>query len=209
MNDLLLSIAIPTIERRKFIFEELYDELEKQIKPYINKIEIISICDNGDLTIGEKRNFLNEMAKGKYIVQWDDDDWIHPNGIDMIMEGIETDVDVISYNHYTDIKEWEKLRHFHKYYSIKYSEPLGKIDYKNGIITCTPDQKCVIKSEIVKNVKFYNMNHNEDWTFMRDIIPFLKTEYHINEFIYLYLNRSGETMDFYKRHNIKKSSKLI
>jgi glycosyltransferase involved in cell wall biosynthesis len=205
----LLTIAIPTLTRRKLIFDELYNEFIKQINEYGNKIEIVSICDDGEITIGQKRNNLNEMAKGKYVVQWDDDDWIHPNGIDMIMEGIKSDVDVISYNHYTDIKEWGKLQNLHKYCSLKYKPPIGKIDYENSIITCTPDQKSVIKNEIAKSVKFYNMNLNEDWTYMRDILPFLKTEFYINEFIYFYLNRSNETMDVYKRHRIDKSNKIL
>jgi glycosyltransferase involved in cell wall biosynthesis len=207
--EILLTIAIPTIEKRKLLFEELYNELKKQSNPYSDEIEIISLCDDGEMTIGQKRNKLNELANGKYVVQWDDDDWISSNGIDMIMSAINMDVDVISYNHFTDIKDWGRLQHFHKYYSIKYPPPIGKTDYDNSIIQCTPDQKCVIKTEIAKKIKFYNMNHAEDSYYMRDILPYLKTEYYIDEFIYLYLNRSNESMNPFERYKIKKSNKLL
>ena len=206
-KEILLTIAIPTIKNRKYLFEELYNELKKQSEPYGNQIEIINLVDDGELTIGEKRNQLNQLVKGKYVVQWDDDDWISDDGIDKIMKGIESDCDVISFNNYCDIKQWGKLRYFHKFISIKNNPPI--INYEDSKIYSTPDQKSVIKSDIAKKVKFYNMNHSEDWFFMRDIIPYLKTEYYINEFIYLYLNRSGETMNPYKRYKIEKSSKLI
>ena len=170
--EILLTIAIPTINRRKLLFDELYNELKRQSEPYGNQIEIISVTDDEKITIGEKRNQLNELAQGKYIVQWDDDDWICEGGIDMIMEGIKTDSDVITYNHYSNIEEWGELKHFHKYCTLAYTPPNGTIDYENAIMKYTPDQKCVIKSEIAKRIKFYHMTHGEDSYYMRDILPF-------------------------------------
>ena len=205
--EILLTIAIPTLENRKGVFEELYQELKKQSEPYGEQIEIISESDDGTLTIGGKRNLLNQKAKGKYIVQWDDDDWIHPNGIDMIMEGIKTDVDVVTFNNYTDIKQWGKHQHFHKFISLK-NNP-ARTDYEKSEIYCPPDQKSVLKTEIVRNIKFWNMNHAEDWYYMIDINPYLKTEHKIEEFIYLYMNRTNQTMDPNKRYKLEKSSKLI
>lgn len=207
--EILLTIAIPTIEKRKKLFDELYNELKKQSEPYTDTIEIISLCDNGEMSIGNKRNALNELAKGKYVVQWDDDDWIMDGGIDMIMQGINEDVDVISFNQWCNIEQWGKLKNFHKYCSIKFAPPNNKIDYDNAIINFTPDQKNVIKTELVKKIKFYDINHGEDSYFMRDILPLLKTEYRIDKFIYLYLNRGNETMDPFERYKIKKSSKLL
>ena len=207
--EILLTIAIPTVISREKVFNELYNELIRQSKPYNNQIEIISLSDNGEMTIGEKRNKLNEMANGKYTVQWDDDDWICDLGIELIMKGIQSDCDVISYNHYTNIEQWGHNRYFHKYYSIKYAPPFEVIDYENNIIKIVPDQKCVFKSEICKKVKFLHMNYQEDMFFGKHILPFLKTEHYIDEFIYQYLNRNNESMDILNRYKIKKSSKLI
>ena len=140
------------------------------------------------MSIGNKRNILYQKSNGLYTVQWDDDDWISENGVELIMNGIESDVDVVCFNNFTDIEQWGKNRYFHKYVSLKYAPPNQLIDYENNIINCTPDQKSVIKSNITKQVKFYDMNHGEDWFYMRDILPFLHTEFYINQFIYLYLN---------------------
>jgi hypothetical protein len=205
----LLTIAIPTINRRQKVFNELCNEFKKQSEPYGEKIDIIYYLDNGELTIGEKRNKLNEMANGKYIVQWDDDDWICEGGIDMIMKGIESDCDVITYNHYTDIKQWGKNQYFHKYYSIKFAPPKEVVDYENNIIQIVPDQKCVIKSEIAKQIKFLKMNFQEDMFYGKHILPHIKNEFYINQFIYLYLNRANESMEIHKRYKIIKSSNLL
>ena len=207
--EILLTIAIPTIVNRERVFNELYNELKKQSEPYHNQIEIIWLSDNGKMTIGEKRNRLNEMANGEYVVQWDDDDWICENGINMIMEGIKSNCDVISYNHYTNIEEWGHNRYFHKYYSLRYAPPHEIVDYQNNIIKIVPDQKCVFKREIIKKVKFLHMNFQEDMFFGKHILPFLKTEHYIDEFIYQYLNRNNESMNILNRYKIKKSSKLL
>jgi hypothetical protein len=74
--EILLTIAIPTIEKRKIIFNELHDELKKQSLPYGDLIEIIYLRDNGEMSIGNKRNELNNLSNGKYVIQWDDDDLI-------------------------------------------------------------------------------------------------------------------------------------
>ena len=202
-----LTIAIPTIEKRKEYFNNLLLEFRHQSEPYGEDIEIIWESDNGEMSIGNKRNILYQKSNGLYTVQWDDDDWICQNGIDKIMNAIETNADVITYNNYTDIEQWGKHRNFHKYISIKNNPPI--IDYDNNQIFSSPDQKSVIKTEIARQVKFYDMNHSEDWFFMRDILPFLKTEFLINEFIYLYLNKTGQSMNPYERYKIEKSSKLI
>ena len=194
----LLTILIPTIISRKECFEELVNEFKIQIKPYGNQIEIISLCDNKEMTIGEKRNKLNAMANGKYVVQWDDDDWICENGIDLIMEGISTDVDCITYDSPCNKPPLDTNRMFK--YSIKYN-----YTYDKNIDTffLSPDQKCVIKKEIVDKVKFKEIRYQEDLQFLYDIHPYLNTEYRIEKNVYFNLNRSNDSMfNFNKRYGI-------
>lgn len=193
----LLTIAIPTITQREKVFNDLFNEFKRQCEPFGDKIEIISICDNREMTIGEKRQKLNEMAKGKYVVQWDDDDWIHPDGIKLIMEGIETDVDVISYHYSSDIGIVDKVNHPRKV-SIKYKNVL-----RDGIWWVSPDPKNPIKKEILDKVRFQDTSWSEEYYYKLDIKSLLKTEYQIDKYIYMFLNRSGEPYDWEKRYNLK------
>jgi hypothetical protein len=194
----LLTILIPTILSRKDCFDELVKEFKKQIKPYGNQIEIISLCDNKEMTIGEKRNKLNAMANGKYVVQWDDDDWISEDGITLIMEGISKDVDCVTYNASFNKKGLLEGRHYN--YSIKYD-----YTYDKNIDTffLSPDQKCAIKKEIVNKVKFKEIRYQEDLQFLYDIHPYLNTEYRIEKNVYFNLNRSNDSVfNFNKRYGI-------
>jgi hypothetical protein len=202
--EILLTIAIPTIKSRKNCFDKLVEEFKKQSKPYGKAIEIISLCDNKEMTIGEKRNKLNEMAKGKYVVQWDDDDWICEDGIDLIIEGIGKDVDCITYDAPCKKPPLDENRMFS--YSIKnYYSYNKKID----TFFLSADQKCVIKKEIINKVKFKNIRYQEDLQFLYDIHPYLKTEYRIEKNVYINLNISGDSLfDFNKRYGIV-TNKLI
>ena len=198
---ILLTIAIPTVIGRKKVFDELYQEFERQVKPFGKQIEIIYICDNKDITTGHKRQLLNEMSKGKYIVQWDDDDWIHPNGIDMIMKGIETDADVISYDYSCDIP-LEDFPSFRRKVSIEFSD---YADYEQKILFTSPDCKNPIKREIATKIIFNDVSYSEEYYFKIEMASkkLLKTEYKINEDIYQILNRSGESYNFIDRYNLK------
>ena len=72
------SILIPTLEERveKFnALKELLEEKMKRVCPDI-KIEIVSLCDNREMSVGLKRQELIERAKGKYVSFVDDDDLV-------------------------------------------------------------------------------------------------------------------------------------
>lgn len=198
----LLTIAIPTIEQRKVCFNELYTELKKQSEPFGNLIEIVYICDNKEMTIGAKRQKLVDISNGKYIVMWDDDDWIHPNGINLIMEGLRSDVDVVCYNYSANI-DVDNVTNCNRKISIHHKNEL--ID---GILYVKPDCKNPIKKELINKVKFRDVSWSEEFFFKMDLAPFLKTEFKIEEDIYQILNRSGEDFNYARRYNLK-TTKLI
>ena len=151
-------------------------ELKRQAEPYGEQIEIIYIRDNKEMTIGEKRTKLNKMANGKYVVHWDDDDWIHPQGIDLIISGIPVGADCITYKEYLKINNIVESRE----YSIRYTSS-HPADLNRPV-----GPKCVIKTSIAQQVKFKDIRYGEDGLWANDIKPLLKTEYHINEYIYYY-----------------------
>jgi hypothetical protein len=117
----------------------------------------------------------------------------------MIMEGIKSDVDVISYNYSCDIPLDDKVG-FSRKVSIKNK---NVVDFENKILNVTPDPKNPIKREIVNKIKFDDVSHSEEYLFKIDVGAHLKTEYKIEEDIYQILNRSGESYDFKTRYNLK------
>jgi glycosyltransferase involved in cell wall biosynthesis len=81
MGHVLLSVLIASIDEREEQRNKLVDFLSKQTKgaPYV---EILVNVDNGEASVGDKRNALMEQAKGEFVVFIDDDDWVADDYLD-------------------------------------------------------------------------------------------------------------------------------
>ena len=146
----LLSIQIPYTYERQNEFDALTNELSTQIIKggYSDLVEIIFDNTGKEMTIGEKRNILYNKSKGIWSVQWDSDDWIHEDGLRLIIEALQNnpDVDCCTYEEYIDIDgKIQRSNH-----SLKYEDWCDNFD---GFDYCrTPFMKSVIKTEIAKSV---------------------------------------------------------
>ena len=68
-----LSILIPTLFSRKEKFCNLMTILSSQAN---DEVEVVINRDNGEKSIGEKRNELLKEATGEYVCFVDDDDMV-------------------------------------------------------------------------------------------------------------------------------------
>lgn len=59
------------------------------------KVQICSLCDDRQMSIGQKRNLLIQLATGKYVAFIDDDDMIHRDYLRVILRSLELDPDVV------------------------------------------------------------------------------------------------------------------
>lgn len=95
-ESILLSILIASVPERIGSLAMLLKEVTRQTlgKP----VEVLVITDNRMMSIGEKRQRLNELAKGKYVVHVDDDDVIADDYVDLLLERVVEDkYDCINY----------------------------------------------------------------------------------------------------------------
>jgi glycosyltransferase involved in cell wall biosynthesis len=182
---MILSILVPTTIERSKVFNRLLHEIKRQIKPFKKQIEILSLCDNKEMTIGEKRNKLYQMAKGKYSWQIDDDDWIHPDAIEKIMKAVENDSDCITFS---EVVIFDGKRLENSNFSLKYVDWADNQDGYNHVRI--PFFKTPIKTEICRLVAVKDIRFAEDHEFARSINPLLKTETHIDDYLYWYLHYS-------------------
>ena len=99
MRKVEVSIITPTYNRRKFIpilikcilqqtypLEKIewliYDDGEDKIEDLVKDLDFVRYFSSDDKKyLGEKRNFLNENARGNYIVCMDDDDYYPPERV--------------------------------------------------------------------------------------------------------------------------------
>lgn len=180
--DCKLSILIPTLESRGLKLKELLESLNH--KPYKNELEILLEYDDGENTIGHKRNILLDRAIGEYTVFIDDDDLVTPDYLTHIFKGIKKGVDCISLR---GVISWDGINHELFEHSLRYNEwrttETGPIKYERTINHLNP-----IKSKISKQFSFLPISYGEDemWSKAIHESGLLKTEHFVDAVTYHY-----------------------
>ena len=141
MSNPFVSILTPTYNRRKFIpilirliLEQTYhkdrmewivlddgsDPVEDIFKEHADKLPMLRyIRETTKMTIGAKRNRLNQEAKGDILIAMDDDDYYPPERVAHVVRKFQQNPSVQlagsseAYMYYTDIKEIYKLGPYH------------------------------------------------------------------------------------------------
>lgn len=142
--------------------------------------------DNGEMSIGEKRNSLIDMSTGEYIVFIDDDDMIAIDYVEKILDAIENNkpdvigikgmISVIRDNNVKDEKYF-----YHTIENDKYFE-------SNRGYERPPNHLNPIKRDIAIKYKFKQVSFGEDTDWAMNICSNkeLKTENYIDKTLYFY-----------------------
>jgi len=190
MASIKWSILIPTLTARSHFFKPLYDQLRNEIKQggFQDFVEIVPLLDNGEKTTGNKRNILIELARGKYISFFDDDDEPVNNYVSSVMSVIDNDSDVIPIDGYMTTNglnptRWEMALN-NQYISVNDHE--GKMIYLRY-----PNHLAVMKKNLIIPYKFQNITKGEDyeWATRLHNDKVFKTETRITKHIYHYKYR--------------------
>ena len=219
-----LSVLIPATPDRKPDFTFLMLSLSTQVwgglsliqhvkvsetmtkRVYLSEdgvVEVVLLIDDKQMTIGQKRQMLYESASGKYSFQIDSDDLIADNAIELILKAIDEnpDVDVISFCEKCLINGVEYKSRFSNEYADWEGE--GNELLSDGFhFHRTIFYKCVIKTELAKQVPFKPIRFGEDHEFAKDLKPLIQTERHIPEQLYHYIHNS-KPQDFNERYGFK------
>jgi len=181
-----LDILICTLNKRKRKYEKLKEELNRQIKE--NKLDksvvVMSFPDNGDRSIGYKRNTLLEMSLGEYVCFLDDDDMISSDYVKELYNATLKGADCVAFNvelNTGKIKTPYLFSKEHKEYSFKnncYLRPVGHL--------------CPIKREIAIKYKFKELpkesDRGSDVHWALDLVRnnAIKTEVKVEKVLYFY-----------------------
>jgi glycosyltransferase involved in cell wall biosynthesis len=171
-----LSILICGIKERESILMNLARILKLQGD---GRIEILANIDNGESSIGKKRNELLESSKGEYVCFVDDDDNVSPFYIHNIIKALEGNPYCVGIKGIIVQKNHKPKTFIH---SIKYKDWYEE----NGIYYRCPNHLNPIKREIAKTVGFPNLSYHEDKDFSIRVKDFLKIENFIDDPIYFY-----------------------
>ena len=171
-----LSLLIPTLNNRSKLCERLTSKIIDQLT---TEVEMMLLPDNGEKTIGEKRNALLDAAIGDYVAFIDDDDMISDDYIEQVMTALEGNPDCASLNGFIYTPEGKKRLFTH---SIKHDGWYTKddVDFR------TPNHINAIRRELAVMVGFPELNHGEDHQFSKEIRKYLTTEGEAPGVIYHY-----------------------
>lgn len=190
---LKLSVCIPYTHDR----QEMFDRLVKHIENIANgEVEIVTMVDNYELSIGSKRQQLLENCKGEYFTMIDSDDWMADDYFNLVLTLLDG-VDCVTYQ--------EKVLINNKKYTCDHGlNYQGWLSNINGFdFVRTPFYKDIIKTSIGLQVGFKDMRYGEDADFSQRVKPHLKTEHHIDKELYIYYGKHLTPQEHRIRYGIK------
>ena len=155
--------------------------LNKQIveNNLIHRVQILSLCDSKEISVGEKRNILLNKSNGRYVCFIDDDDLISDDYVIKLVNAIQSNADVITFC--GDYVENTLITPF----SISLVHR-GNFNHPN-IFYRLPNHLCPVKREIALSCQFSNKNFGEDSDYSERINNYLKNEFHIQDKLYFYM----------------------
>lgn len=197
MSKPLLAILIPTIVGREHFYERLMAILNPQVEKYNGEVEIITLKDNREESIGSKRNTLMDMAIRSgaiYRMMADDDDTTSNTYVDLNMKGIYGNFDCNSLVGVYSLNGIVNQNKCFFYHSIKYNErsiASGVWDDETGYFR-PPNHLSCTKISLIESVRYNNSSFGEDMTHAMEVakLGVLKNEYEITEPFYNYLDRT-------------------
>jgi glycosyltransferase involved in cell wall biosynthesis len=193
--NILWTIGILHLPKRKQLYDLLINELNKQIQECNAKdiVEIVTETDDGNLSVGAKRNNVLDKANGEYVCFIDDDDMITPIYVSKILNALKSKPDVV------------ELVGFLPHHNLPFIHNLncGGHYRKDGIQFRTPNHLNTIKTEIAKKIKYIEISHGEDQDYSHRLwnSGLMKTEELIHDRMYIYQfnPRTSETTKFAKK----------
>lgn len=180
-----LSILILTLPTRIDSYAKLIKSLNLQViqNNLIGRVQILSLCDTKEISVGEKRNILLNKSVGKYVCFIDDDDEIASNYLIKIISALNSNADVITFcGDYVE----NKIR---TPFSISM---VHRNNYNHtNLFSRLPNHLCPVKRQIALSCQFTDKNFGEDSDYAERINKYIKNEFHIQDKLYFYMYDSN------------------
>ncbi len=184
-HEFMLSILIPTLTARSELLSKLLNKFAVQIdaaapsdKP---DVEVVISEDNGEQSVGAKRNYLLNEAKGLFVVFVDDDDEVSDDYVFQIRNAIleHPDVDCIGMRAIMTTGG----RHPRP---VVYSRSYQRPETRDGMYLRPPQHLTPIRRSIAVRHKFPDLNLGEDALWAKSLYNDIQSEYFVDKVLYHY-----------------------
>jgi hypothetical protein len=180
----LLSILVPAVFDRGFA--PVCTNLAEQAKDS-REVEILLLYDNRMRSTGHKRQVLLDSARGRYITCLDDDDDVAPDYLSVVLDAIrsaEQEIDVIVFNSQCVLNGGNP---FVVRTGIEYeNEQCWQNEGRWSDIRRKPWHWCLWRSGLAKAASFPDGYIDDDWFWLRQMIPLVKRQHRIDRVLHYY-----------------------
>lgn len=181
-----LSILIPTIPERAEKFTKLYNRIST-LAP--KGVEILfdstpKYDSLGGISVGEKRQKLIEMSKGKYFVFIDDDDNITDNFFSILLPQLKHNKEIICYRVKAFIDGKEHI--------IDQSIKNENEQLKEDITKRYPSVMNCYRKDVALRSKFSKLNNGEDFKWSMSLG--IQNEIYLTDILQIYNYNSKDTV---------------
>ena len=189
----IMILSIPSRIQKHLI--PLYEKLLKQAESY-PEVEILCLIDNKKMSIGEKRQSLIDIARGKWVAFMDDDDDVTDDYMETIVNTIKKEpADVITFDQHCIVNGRE--------FTVNFDMNNPNERYIPGMthIKRPPFHMCFWRAEIAKQAKMESSSYGEDFAWCSLMYPKIQSEAHIDKILHLYRynDRTSESIQFMKK----------
>ncbi len=183
-QELLLSVLIPSIPSRFAMAQALVQKLEAQIGN--EPVQLLLHLDNKKISIGQKRDQLNQAGIGGHLAQLDDDDDISSDYISRLLTAIRENpnVDVVTFVQRASINSREFTVRFglgHENQQVDMSIQ-GALPDRNRV----PFHCCAWRRTLAQKYHYPHIMWGEDFEFVKQLLTEAKSEIHIPHVIHYY-----------------------
>lgn len=178
-----LSILIATVLGREQYFNHVYQTFMQQIKEggFENEVEIVSKKDNKEMSIGRKRQWMLEKAKGEYIVFFDDDDHPFPFYLVEVMDALKTKPDCIGLLIHMTTNGERPQTCCHSLRYKTWANNRDGYDFVRNVTHFNP-----VKRALALKAGFRDMRFGEDKDYSGRLTPMCQSEVFINKKLWHY-----------------------
>lgn len=184
MKTPLLSVLIPATPKRYHShLWPLWCRLQAQVDELAEEgaVELLVFLDNRQRTIGEKRDALVQMSRGRFVAFCDDDDNVAENYVAELIKAIrqaKDDCSVITFKQLAVINGEEAVCTFSL---ANRNEP-----FKVPTFTRMPWHVCAWRGDMARRVRFPASNYGEDWAWARHLVLEATGEIHLPHILHTY-----------------------
>lgn len=180
MSKIDLSILVcSTTGRSQNFYPRIMEKLHHQAAG-LNNVEILCITDNKIMSIGEKRNLLKKIMRGRFGGFVDDDDMIKDNYVSSILSKVNDGSDVIVFKAMYDNGDHKREVHYDYRYPADSNTEAAYLRIPNHLM--------YFKKELLNMVDYQEINFGEDAFWAQAIKPYIKSQSMIDEVLYTYLD---------------------